>query len=79
MDRDVYDCIGSAKATPFDLKFDAQAEAAEELYSLQMKFRFSRYDIMQELERLRALYPQEQLTRAKEILHGQMRRYPVCF
>lgn len=44
-----------------------------------MKFRFSRYDIMQELERLRALYPQEQLTRAKEILHGQMRRYPVCF
>lgn len=79
MDKDVYDCIDSVRAKPFDPDFDAQVEAAEELYGSQLKFQFTRYGIPKELECLRALYQQETLSRVERILYEQMRKYQVYF
>lgn len=79
IEKDVYDCIGSVRAKPFDLDFDAQVEAAEALYGLQLKFHFNRYDIPKELETLRELYPKDALGRVEQVLYEQMRKYQVYF
>ncbi len=79
LEKDMYDCIGSVRAKPFDLDFDAQVEAAEELYGLQLKFQFNRYDIPKELEGLEGLYPQETLGRVERVLYEQMRKYQIYF
>ena len=79
LDWDVYDCISRVRAKPFDTDFDAQVEAAENLYGTQLKLQFSKYDITKELERLKDLYPQEILSRAESVLREQLRKYPVYF
>ena len=79
LEKDVYECISRVRAKPFDLDFDAQVEAAEALYGPQLKFRFGRQDIRQEVERLSGLYPQEMLERAEQTLYEQMRKYQVYF
>lgn len=78
-EKDVYDCIGSVRAKPFDLDFDAQAEAAEELYGSQLKLRFDRCDVQKELKCLEELYPQEKLDRVERVLYEQMRKYQAYF
>ena len=79
LEKNVYDCIDSVRAKPFDLDFDTQVEAAEELYGPQLKFQFSRYDIPKELETLSELYPKETLDRVERVLYEQMRKYQVYF
>ena len=79
LEKDMYDCISRVRAKPFALNFDAQVEAAESLYGPQLKFRFSKHELPEELDSLRALYPQEILRRTEDILREQIRKYPVYF
>lgn len=79
LEKDMYDCISSVRAKPFDLDFDTQVEAAEELYGSQLKFQFTKYDIPKEMECLKELYSQELLGRAERVLREQMRKYQVYF
>lgn len=79
MEKDVYECIQRVRAKPFDGDFDAQVEAAEELYGAQLKFSFRRGDICAVLDCVRELYPETVIGRAERILYEQMRKYPVYF
>ena len=79
MEKNVYDCIQRVRAKPFDGDFDAQVEAAEELYGTQLKFSFKRGDISKELDCLRELYPEMLISRVEQILYEQMRKYQVYF
>lgn len=56
LEKDVYDCMGGVCAKPFDVSFDVQVEAAEELYGSQLKFSFARRDIPRTLDAVRELY-----------------------
>ena len=79
LDRDIYDCIGQVRAKPFDLDFDAQVEAAEQLYGAQLKFTFSKNDIFREVELEKELYGETVCRRAEQVLLEQMRKYPIYF
>lgn len=79
VDRDVYDCIRCVGAKPFDVNFDVQVEAAEELYGSQLKFSFGRRDIPLILDPLRDLYPDATIHRVERTIYEQMRKYPVYF
>ena len=79
IEKDIYDCISSVHAKPFALDFDAQVEAAEELYGPQLKLYFSKYEVSKELDCLKELYPQEILRRADGVLREQIRKYQVYF
>ena len=79
LDRDIYDCIASVQAKPFDRDFDAQVEAAETLYGPQLKFSFSKKGLNKELEFARELYDEKTCRRVELILLEQMRKYPVYF
>ena len=79
LEKDMYDCIRSVRAKPFDVDFDTQTEAAEKLYGSQLKFFFKHSDVSRALEELRDLYPQEILERAERVVSEQMRKYRVYF
>ena len=79
MEKDVYDCIRRVRAKPFDGAFDAQVEAAEELYGAQLKFSFKRGDVCEALDCVRELYPETAIGRVERVLYEQMRRYQVYF
>lgn len=79
LDHDVYDCIGRVRGKPFDLDFDAQVEAAEELYGMQLKFSFSKKDLSEDLEFVRELYDEKIYRRVERVMFEQMRKYPVYF
>ena len=79
MEKDVYDCIRRVRAKPFDGAFDAQVEAAEELYGAQLKFSFKRGDVCEALDCVRELYPETAIGRVERVLYEQMRKYQVYF
>lgn len=77
LDKDVYDCIRRVRAKPFDMDFDVQVEAAEELYGSQLKFSFARHDISKMLDAVRELYSSTVIARVEQTVYEQMRKYPV--
>lgn len=79
LDKDVYDCIRRVRAKPFDLDFDAQVEAAEELYGMQLKFSFTKKEVARELEFAKELYDEGIYRRVERVLLEQMRKYQVYF
>lgn len=79
LEKDTDDCINCVHAKPFDLDFDVQVEAAEELYGMQLKFSFNRYDISELVEFLKDLYPEEILERTKSTVYAQLRKYQIYF
>ena len=79
LDKDVYDCIEGVHAKPFDMNFDVQVEAAEELYGSQLKFLFARRDISQTLDVVRELYSSTVIARVEQTVYEQIRKYPVYF
>ena len=56
LDKDVYDSIKCVRAKPFDLDFNMQVEAAEELYGMQLNLSFSRKEVSKELKFVTELY-----------------------
>lgn len=79
LDKDVYDCIRRVRAKPFDLDFDAQVEAAEELYGMQLKFSFTKKEVSKELEFVKELYDERIYRRVERVLLEQMRKWQVYF
>ena len=79
MDQNIYDSIRRVHAKPFDVDFDAQVEAAEELYGTQLRFSFVRRDISIILDSVRELYSNAVITRVEQTVYEQMRKYHVYF
>lgn len=78
-DKDVYDNISTVKAKPFDINFDEQLNAAEELYGTHLKFHFTRSDIYKIMDELKLIYDEEIIHRVEKIVLEQMRRYQYLF
>ena len=79
LDKDVYDSIKCVRAKPFDLDFNMQVEAAEELYGMQLNLSFSRKEVSKELKFVTELYGEKIYCRVEQVLFEQMRKYQVYF
>ena len=79
LDTAVYDCIRCVRAKPFDLDFNVQVEAAEELYGMQLNLSFSRKEVSKELKFVTELYGEKIYCRVEQVLFEQMRKYQVYF
>ena len=69
----------SVHAKPFDINFDVQVEAAEELYGPQLKFSFARRDIPRTLDVVRELYSSTVIARVEQTVYERIRKYSVYF
>jgi hypothetical protein len=79
LDKDIYDCISYVRAKPFDLDFDVQVEAAEELYGMQLKFSFTKKEASKKLEFAKELYGEKVHRRVERVLFEQMRKFQMYF
>lgn len=79
LDQDIYDCIRRVRAKPFDMDFDTQVAAAEELYGPQLKLSFRKNDVFEALESVTELYDEETRRRVEQVIFEQMRKCPVYF
>ena len=79
LDKDVYDSIKCVRAKPFDLDFNVQVEAAEELFGMQLTLSFSRKEVSKELKFVTELYGEKIYCRVEQVLFEQMRKYQVYF
>jgi len=79
IDEDIYTCIGKVQAKPFDRSFDAQMEAAEELYGTQLRLQFDRRDVQDVLVTVPELYDGPIIDRVERVLGEQMRKYKGYF
>lgn len=77
--EDIYNCISRVQAKPFGREFFAQVDAAEELYGIQLKLRFNRSDVAEELKMLSGFYGDEICHRVENTLLEQMRKYAYLF
>jgi len=77
VDSDIYECISRVNAKPFDVNFDEQLFAAEELYGAQVRFEFKRKDVLEALEDLSEIYSADIIERVEKVLLEQMRKYQV--
>lgn len=67
------------KAKPFHDDFDIQPEAAEKLYGERLKPSFTSADIETAFDAVKAYYPTEIITGAKNLLHNQRHTYGYFF
>ena len=74
-----YDCIDRVKAKPFSQDFNEQAEAAVSLYGSQLRFDFDRPYVENMIPELDNQFPPDTLSRGRDVLLEQMRRYSVLF
>ncbi len=79
LNEDVYDCIDRVKAKPFSQDFNEQAEAAVSLYGSQLRFDFDRPYVENMILELDNQFPPDTLSRGRDVLLEQMRRYSVLF
>ena len=75
LERDLYQCIAAVEAKPFDRGFEAQVEAAESLYGVQLELYIQNADITTALANMEPLYPRPVLERVEQLLREQLRRY----
>lgn len=75
LERDLYQCIAAVEAKPFDRGFEAQVEAAESLYGVQLELYIQNTDIITALADMKLLYPRPVLERVEQLLREQLRRY----
>lgn len=73
--RDVYQSIAAVEAKPFERSFEAQVDAAESLYGIQLELYIQNADITAVLAGMEALYPRPVLTRLEQLLREQLHRY----
>ena len=75
LDLPIEDCAKRIEAKPFGFDFDAQLDAAEELYGIQLRFGFTAKDVCTELDSLADYYPLEIRQRVEQVVRWQMHRY----
>jgi len=78
-DEDIFSCMKRIKAKPFSTDFDEQLDAAEELYGCQVRFSFTNKDVELVFEDMAEYYDSAVISRAKNILFQQMRKYGYMF
>lgn len=78
MDVPVQELFGTVSAKTFCLDFDEQLDSAEQLYGQQVKFCYSRKDIV-ELLKQEKYYPENVKNRVCDILTEQRRKYQYLF
>lgn len=76
---DIYEMMDRIHAKPFDRNFDTQLDAAQELYGGNLRFSFTNQDIEAVFTEVEEYYPPEIITRAKELLYHQKRKYQFVF
>lgn len=74
-EEDIYSCINRVEAKPFDVSFDIQTEAAENLYGQQLAVYFTESDIHKAVFELSGFYPENILIRAENILRERLRKF----
>ena len=75
LNSDIYNCISTVKAKPFDTDFDLQTDAAEEMYGTQLKFFFTDNDIITAVDKCKEYYGEQTLNRAKNVLLTRKNKY----
>ncbi|MBQ3545436.1 MAG: hypothetical protein IJA34_10710 [Lachnospiraceae bacterium] len=78
-ERDIYDNIRKIQAKPFDVSFDVQLDAVEEMYGSYLNFNFTRKDIYEITNNLADIFDEKIIKRVEEILFEQMRKYQYFF
>ena len=79
LNENIYDLIDKVKAKPFDTDFDAQLEAAEDIYGSQVHFTFTKADIDNALNEVAEYYPKATIERVMDILYHQRNKYQYLF
>lgn len=72
-------CYEKIEAKPFDIDFDIQMDAAEELYGQQLRVSFTQKDVEECLETCRKYYETAAVERIEEVLRRQRRKYSYLF
>ena len=75
LEQSVEKCLEIIEAKPFSRDFDGQLDAAEELYGVQLRFCFTITEVEQELEQMKAFYPEQVCRRVKQLIGRQIRKY----
>lgn len=75
LDMELEQCMKKIQAKPFSVDFDAQLEAAEELYGIQQHFHFEIQDVKNILQNAAEFYPEKVCRRVESLLRMQMRKY----
>lgn len=78
MNVPVQELFGTVSSKTFCLDFDEQLDIAEQLYGQQVKFYFSRKDVVELLEQEKN-YPEDVKKRVCDILTEQRRKYQYLF
>lgn len=78
LDEDIFTLIHEVKSKTFCRNFDEQLDIIEKLYGEQIKFKFTKQDIMNVLEE-ESLYPKEIKNRVMNILFYQYDKYRYLF
>lgn len=73
--RSFEECRKNIVAKPFSRDFDAQLDAANELYGSFLKCSVKKEDMIREVDRWDFLYPKEAVDRVKETLRYQAGKY----
>lgn len=79
LSEDIYNLIPKIHAKPFDVDFDVQLDAAQELYGEQVKFSFMSSDIEKSFEKISGYYPDEVVLRVKNLIYNQKHKYGNMF
>jgi len=79
LENTIEQCYKDIQAKPFSISFDEQLDAVEELYGSQFKISFTRQDIQNELDKLKAefgtTYDDAVYTRVEHTALEQLRKY----
>ena len=76
---DVYKNIDKVKSKPFSNSFEEQCECAESLYGSDLKFSFTKSDVLSEIEKYRTYYSNEIIERVITVIFEQMHKYQYLF
>lgn len=77
---DIYKLIDSVKGKTISENLEEQMEASEDLYGMNIKFKFTKKDIEDILAKEEVkIYSDEIINRVRSVLFEQMRRYPYLF
>ena len=76
---DVYGCMSRVQAKPFDVDFDVQLEAVEQMYGVRLHFTFDDSDVYRLIDDLKGVYDEAVLTRVAKIILEQKRKYSCYF
>lgn len=77
--EDVYKNMDKVKSKPFGNSFEEQCESAESLYGDTLRFKFTKNDVLCEIDKYREYYSNEIIERVITIIFEQMRKYKYLF